>query len=300
MLYSKIEGSGQPLIILHGFLGMSDNWKTLATQFATQYEVHTLDLRNHGRSLQSEEFNYEIMAQDVLDYCQVHNLTKINIIGHSMGGKVAMLLAARQPELVSKLIVADIGPKFYPQHHQDILAGLNAVDFSMYTRYLERNFDSEIEKVAFFRNLIEPLKEHYDFIFIDVPPTLSLLNDTAFYACDQIVVVLQTQERSLAGAEVFINYLQNTLIDEFHSDVDILGILPVLSKKGSRVDDEILKAAFQEFGEENIFNNKISIMERVKRMDMEGITDNKKDMHDRRVHKIFTDVSKEIITRLER
>lgn len=176
----------------------------------------------------------------------------------------------------------------------------NAVDFSMYTRYLERNFDSEIEKVAFFRNLIEPLKEHYDFIFIDVPPTLSLLNDTAFYACDQIVVVLQTQERSLAGAEVFINYLQNTLIDEFHSDVDILGILPVLSKKGSRVDDEILKAAFQEFGEENIFNNKISIMERVKRMDMEGITDNKKDMHDRRVHKIFTDVSKEIITRLER
>lgn len=175
----------------------------------------------------------------------------------------------------------------------------NAVDFSMYTRYLERNFESEIEKVAFFRNLIEPLKEYYDFIFIDVPPTLSLLNDTAFYACDQIVVVLQTQERSLAGAEVFINYLQNTLIDEFRSNVDILGILPVLSKKGSRVDDEILKAAFQEFGKENIFRNKISIMERVKRMDMEGITDNSKDMHDRRVHKIFTSVSQEIIKRLE-
>ena len=131
MLYSKIEGSGQPLLILHGFLGMSDNWKTLATQFASQFEVHTLDLRNHGRSLQSEEFNYEIMVQDVFDYCQVHNLANIYIIGHSMGGKVAMLLAARHPELVSKLIVADIGPKFYPQHHQDILAGLNAVDFSI-------------------------------------------------------------------------------------------------------------------------------------------------------------------------
>ena len=77
MLYSKIEGSGQPLLILHGFLGMSDNWKTLATQFASQFEVHTLDLRNHGRSLQSEEFNYEIMVQDVFDYCQVHNLANI-------------------------------------------------------------------------------------------------------------------------------------------------------------------------------------------------------------------------------
>ncbi|CAM3973580.1 alpha/beta fold hydrolase [Flavobacterium weaverense] len=131
MLYSKIEGSGQPLLILHGFLGMSDNWKSLATQFANNFEVHTLDLRNHGRSLQSEEFSYEIMAQDIFEYCQVHDLANINIIGHSMGGKVAMLLATRHPDLVSKLIVADIGPKFYPQHHQEILAGLNAVDFSV-------------------------------------------------------------------------------------------------------------------------------------------------------------------------
>ncbi|WP_035669912.1 alpha/beta fold hydrolase [Flavobacterium sp. 83] len=131
MLYSKIEGSGKPLLILHGFLGMSDNWKTLGTQFAAYFQVHILDLRNHGRSLHSEEFNYEIMVQDVFEYCQAHNLENINIIGHSMGGKVAMLLATKHPELVDKLIVADIGPKFYPQHHQDILAGLNAVDFSI-------------------------------------------------------------------------------------------------------------------------------------------------------------------------
>ncbi|HEX9152563.1 MAG TPA: alpha/beta fold hydrolase [Flavobacterium sp.] len=131
MLYSKIEGSGQPLLILHGFLGMSDNWKTLGAQFASDFQVHALDLRNHGRSLHSEAFSYEIMVQDVFEYCQAHNLENINIIGHSMGGKVAMLLATKHPKLVDKLIVADIGPKFYPQHHQDILAGLNAVDFSI-------------------------------------------------------------------------------------------------------------------------------------------------------------------------
>jgi pimeloyl-ACP methyl ester carboxylesterase len=131
MLYSKIEGSGEPLLILHGFLGMSDNWKTLGSQFASEgFQVHLLDLRNHGRSFHSDEFSYEIMAQDVFGYCQTHKLENINIIGHSMGGKVAMLLATTYPELVDKLIVADIGPKFYPQHHQDILDGLNAVDFS--------------------------------------------------------------------------------------------------------------------------------------------------------------------------
>ncbi|CAN1497900.1 MhpC Predicted hydrolases or acyltransferases (alpha/beta hydrolase superfamily) [Flavobacteriaceae bacterium] len=131
MLYSKIEGSGKPLLILHGFLGMSDNWKTLGMQFASAgFQVHLLDLRNHGRSFHSDEFSYEIMAQDVFEYCNENGIESIDVIGHSMGGKTAMLLATSYPNLVDKLLVADIGPKFYAPHHQDILAGLNAVDFS--------------------------------------------------------------------------------------------------------------------------------------------------------------------------
>jgi pimeloyl-ACP methyl ester carboxylesterase len=131
MLYSKIEGTGKPLVILHGFLGMSDNWKTLATQYAQAgFNVHLLDLRNHGRSFHSDEFDYDVMAQDVLDYFENHNLDHINLLGHSMGGKVAMLFATKYPEKVAKLIIADIGPKYYPPHHQTILQGLNAVDFS--------------------------------------------------------------------------------------------------------------------------------------------------------------------------
>ena len=83
MLYSKIEGKGKPLIILHGFLGMSDNWKTLGTQFAANgFQVHMLDLRNHGRSFHSDAFNYEVMMSDVAEYCRFHQLTKIDIIGH--------------------------------------------------------------------------------------------------------------------------------------------------------------------------------------------------------------------------
>ncbi len=130
-LYSKIEGNGQPLLILHGFLGMSDNWKTLGVQYAQEgFQVHMIDLRNHGRSFHSEVFNYDVMVQDIMEYCVANNLEKADIIGHSMGGKVAMLFAVNYPEKINKLIVADIGPKFYSQHHQDIFAGLNAVDFS--------------------------------------------------------------------------------------------------------------------------------------------------------------------------
>lgn len=132
MLYSKIEGSGKPLLILHGFLGMSDNWKTIGSQFATDgFQVHLLDLRNHGRSFHSDEFSYEVMVQDVYNYCQSNGLQLVDVIGHSMGGKTAMLLATTYPNLVAKLIIADIGPKFYAPHHQDILAGLNAVDFTV-------------------------------------------------------------------------------------------------------------------------------------------------------------------------
>lgn len=131
MLYSKIEGTGKPFVIMHGFLGMSDNWKTLGTQFAESgYEVHMLDLRNHGRSIQSAAFNYQLMVNDVVTYCREKNLTSIILLGHSMGGKVAMFTAVEFPDLVEKLIIADIGVKYYRPHHDEILNGLAAVDFS--------------------------------------------------------------------------------------------------------------------------------------------------------------------------
>lgn len=174
----------------------------------------------------------------------------------------------------------------------------NAVDFSMYSRYLDKNIKSEREKVYFFKNYIQPLKDKYDFIFIDVPPTISLANDTAFNACDQIIVVLQTQERSLAGAEVLMDYLQKTLIDDFDSKVDVMGILPVLSKRDASVDEEVLSSAIKEFGEANVFQNKIMLMERIKRMDMTGITDNQHDVWDKKVHHAFMGVAEEILKRL--
>lgn len=131
-LHSNIIGKGKPFVILHGFLGMSDNWKTLGKKFAeANFEVHLVDQRNHGRSPHSDTFNYEVLVEDLKNYCIEHDLKEITLLGHSMGGKTAMLFATTYPEYVSKLIVADISPRFYPVHHDAILKGLGALDFNV-------------------------------------------------------------------------------------------------------------------------------------------------------------------------
>ncbi|WMI66993.1 alpha/beta fold hydrolase [Aestuariibaculum sp. YM273] len=130
VLHSNIIGGGKPFVILHGFLGMGDNWKTLGMQFSEQgFQVHMVDQRNHGHSFHHDDFSYEVLVEDLKHYCDVHNLKQIVLLGHSMGGKTAMLFATKYPEMVSKLIVADISPRFYPVHHDTILNGLSALNF---------------------------------------------------------------------------------------------------------------------------------------------------------------------------
>lgn len=134
LLHSKIEGKGQPLLIFHGFMGMLDNWNSLGTLYANEgFEVHLIDLRNHGKSFHAPEHNYEVMSQDVLNYINHYQLENCTIIGHSMGGKLAQFLSCNSPTLFDKVIIADIGVKYYPQHHQSILRGLQAVDFKIHT-----------------------------------------------------------------------------------------------------------------------------------------------------------------------
>lgn len=127
-LYFKHSGSGTPLIILHGLFGMGDNWATLSRYYAEEgFSVFVPDLRNHGRSPHSEAFNYDLLAEDLFEFISENSLEQVMIIGHSMGGKVAICFAAKFPKMISRLIVVDIGVKYYPPHHQSVLSAIHSV-----------------------------------------------------------------------------------------------------------------------------------------------------------------------------
>jgi esterase len=125
-LYFRTLGSGQPIVIMHGVFGTCDNWITVSKELAKTNTIYLLDLRNHGQSPHSDTFNYEAMASDLDEFLTEHQLQKPIIIGHSMGGKVAMRYA-KDFTNIGKLIVVDISPRYYLPHHQTILKGLNAM-----------------------------------------------------------------------------------------------------------------------------------------------------------------------------
>ena len=199
LLHSLILGQGQPLIILHGFLGMGDNWKTLGNRFAEDYQVHLIDQRNHGRSFHDEEFSYEHMVNDLLNYIDHHDLGYVHMLGHSMGGKTAMLFAVEHPDRIGRLIVADIGPKFYPPHHQFILDALNDVDFNSLTsrndidqvfkkhipelgirQFLLKNVYRKTKNQLAYRFNLEVLSDNIDEIGVALPPRSQFEGPTLF------------------------------------------------------------------------------------------------------------------------
>ena len=130
-LHFKKIGEGNPLLIIHGLFGSADNWGTLAKKFATNNTVYLIDLRNHGRSPHSTEMNYDIMADDLNELISDENILNPILLGHSMGGKAALQYAEKYPNVLKKLIVADIGIKQYPMHHDVIISGLKNVDLNI-------------------------------------------------------------------------------------------------------------------------------------------------------------------------
>ncbi len=188
-LHTQIIGQGKPLIILHGFLGMGDNWRSHALNIAKAgFEVHLIDQRNHGQSLHSEAFNYPLLVEDLKHYIEEHKIEKPHILGHSMGGKTAMLFAVTHPKLTDKLIIVDMSPKSFPAHHNAILKALNSVDFSIHNsrKLVDQKLSEYIPEAGIrgflckslywvaegqlgFRFNIESLTAHYEEILIGLP-----------------------------------------------------------------------------------------------------------------------------------
>ena len=126
-LFQRELGQGQPVILLHGIFGSSDNWLTQARLMSTHHHTHALDLRNHGQSPHDGVFDYPSMVADVREFIETNRLQDSVLMGHSMGGKVAMNFAVAHPDKLQKLVVVDIAPKAYNMEHYIILDGLTAI-----------------------------------------------------------------------------------------------------------------------------------------------------------------------------
>ena len=207
-------------------------------------------------------------------------------------GKVAifektLMAAIRDEDLLSTIVPIKDNLDLIP----------SAADFALYPRFMEK-ISNYSDRVYYLAGLVKPLRDKYEYIIVDTPPTISLITDSALVMSDYCVIVLQTHERSLQGAESFVNYMRDEIIGLYQAPtLDVVGILPVLLKNGAPVDISTLKAAQNIFGEKNMFKNTIRTMERLKRYDITGIT--LEDMHDKRVNEKYKEVTDELISRME-
>lgn len=179
-------------------------------------------------------------------------------------------------------------------------------DFVSYPDFLEIKFMPNVpnykeKRMSYFGTLLSEVENKFDYIIFDVPPTLSIFTDTALYDTDYVIIVLQTQQRSLDGAEAFWEYLQEFYNNHTAIDFDIAGILPVLLKNNSGIDNQIIKDARETFGKDMIFENIMHHMERLKRYDRKGISEkgltSVNDFHDIRLHALYGKLTEEIIAR---
>jgi esterase len=136
-LHFQAVGKGDPLIILHGLLGSADNWRSMSRRLGVYYQVFAVDLRNHGRSPHSEIFDYDVMTADLREFMEHQALRRIMLLGHSMGGKVAMQFAIKYSEQVDKLVIVDIAPKPYELSQRYILEALRSLDLTRYKSFAD-------------------------------------------------------------------------------------------------------------------------------------------------------------------
>ncbi|MDT8428381.1 MAG: alpha/beta fold hydrolase [Pseudomonadales bacterium] len=166
--YKEYPGPGETLLILHGLFGSLGNWNWHSKMLSQHFRVFAVDLRNHGNSPHSERMDYTSMAADVLELLDDLQLTAVNLLGHSMGGKVAMQLALTCPERVVKLVVADIAPVNYGSEHETIFKGLQGVNLAKVTSraqadaQLAQQVPDEVVRQFLLTNLQRDAEGHFN------------------------------------------------------------------------------------------------------------------------------------------
>ncbi len=160
-LHYQAYGHGEPVFILHGLFGSGRNWSSISRQLANDYSVFSIDLRNHGASGHADSMNYTEMAMDIVELARQLGVENVGLIGHSMGGKTAMVASLLYPELVNKLVVIDIAPVNYPSNHDELIATMLALPVEQIENrtqaddYLASNIQEPALRQFLLQNLIK-------------------------------------------------------------------------------------------------------------------------------------------------
>ncbi|MGA3012464.1 MAG: alpha/beta fold hydrolase [Bacteroidales bacterium] len=200
-LFFRHMGQGNPVIILHGLLGLSDNWVSFGRQLSTDFEIFIPDLRNHGQSPHDPVFNFPSLVKDLLDFINDLGLKRLNLIGHSLGGKTAMSFALEYPDRINKLVVVDIAPRKYPSNleHELLIDAMLKVDLTLahsrsdIEKQLEPNVHSSrlrqfLLKSVYWKDKqslgwrinLPVLKDSLPFIMEEISPNKKLQNPVLF------------------------------------------------------------------------------------------------------------------------
>lgn len=220
-LYYRKYGAGHPLIIVHGLYGSSDNWVSMGKELSEMFEVWLVDQRNHGQSPHSDEHNYKLLSDDLYGFMENHRIDKAILLGHSMGGKTVMQFAVDHPERISRLIVADIGPKTYelPRNenspsldHLDIIESMRSVDFDKVNR--REDVDDHLSKTIKIKQIRQFLLKN-----------LNRGRDGSFSWSINIEAIHQNIDQIMAGFN----------LDDFEDGRGITGF-PVMFLRGENSD----------------------------------------------------------------
>ncbi|MGM0241321.1 AAA family ATPase [Enterococcus sp. AZ103] len=260
-----------------------------------------------GKTTNSVMFSYELAKQGIkvllcdldpqANSTQLLNRTYTKQHKSTLDFQKTMMVAVQDGDLRPAIVEMMENLFLLPSH----------VDFINYPDFLELKFPLGTEnykeaRIAYFQQLLKEVEDDYDLIIIDCPPTISKFTDSAIYSSDYIIIVLQTQQRSLDGAGAFWEYAQ-TFYDNYPStDFDIAGILPVLMKNDSAIDNQIISDAIELFGTDNVFDHIVKHSDRLKRYDREGISDkdftDKWDYHDTKLHTLYTEIADELLSKI--
>lgn len=145
----KQQGEGEHILLIHGLFGSLENLNMVAKSLSQHFCVTSIDVRNHGNSFHQEGMDYQTLAQDVTNLLDHLSIEHCHILGHSMGGKIAMKIALSFPERINKLIIADIAPVKYPAHHLSIIEGLQAIDLTK----VHKRKDADIQLAKYEENI---------------------------------------------------------------------------------------------------------------------------------------------------